>query len=271
MTRNQRYGLICTLSLMCICLVACFWVTRAQESDTRLLVTITDDNGAPIEGASVVIDQEDCECVRCPAEVKNCKCCETRNGPPTCCIVGFRRSSDEKGNAIFEVGPGIYRAKVQVPNFKSQEVKGIQVSGGRTKTVEIKMGVNGVAELLKAVEGAKVQSESMAKVLTIKLGDQAANASVTVMKAGCSCDKCPNDKVCPSRCCECKQGDCVCCIVAAGNTNEKGTKSFLLAPGEYDIKFTVADELSGNLSGVTIGRKDKVVKVSVTPDARPER
>jgi hypothetical protein len=270
MNRHQQlYRLTGIFAVLCVSLVACFCLAEAQGSDTKLVVTITDQSGAVIQGASVVIDQEGCECAPCPPDVKNCKsqCCETRNGPASCCIVAFTRSSDENGSVTFEVGPGIYRAKVEVQNFKSQGVTDIQIGRGQTKTVEVKMEI-GEVEAPKSVEVSKNAAQSEAKVLTIELGDQAANASVTVMKGGCSCDECPKGKLCPRGCCECKQGDCVCCIVAVGNANEKGTKSFILAPGEYDISFKVTDELVGSLSGVTIDRKDKVVKPSIP---KPDR
>lgn len=269
---QQRHRIICTFfSLYCVSLVTCFSIVQAQEPDTRLVVTITDKNGAAIPGASVTIDQEGCECA--PCDVKNCpnKCCETRNGPPTCCIVARKGSSDENGNVTFEVNRGIYRARIEVQNFKSQEVTGVQVGGGETKKIEVKLEVGGLAaERVRSSEVAKVASQSVAKVFTVKLGDQGANAIVTVMKAGCSCDECPKGKVCPRGCCECRQGECVCCIVAEGTANDKGVRSFLLAPGEYDIRFKMADALSGSLSGITIDPKDKEVKLSVTLNARPQ-
>jgi hypothetical protein len=269
---QQRCRRIWTFSLLCISLVACSLATQAQEQgseDTKLVVAITDSSGAPIAGASVTISQEGCECAPCPANIKNCEseCCETRTSKPYCCIVA-RRSSADNGEATFRVRGGIYKARVEVQGFKSLQVEGIQVSGGETKKVELKMDVGNVAAL---VEVSKAAPEPQAKIFTLNFGQRGANAIVTVKKAGCSCGECPQEKRCPSGCCECKQGNCVCCIVAEGTANKKGSRSFRLTPGEYDVSFKVADALSGSLSGITIDPKDKEVKLSVTLNARPQK
>jgi hypothetical protein len=135
------------------------------------------------------------------------------------------------------------------------EVHGIEVSGGQTKKVEVKMEVGGdLASLVKISKAPR----SIAKVFTLDFGKQGANAIVTVKKASCSCSQCPAEK------------SCECCVVAEEKANGKGRRSFQLEPGEYDVSFKVA-ELTGSLSGITIAPTAKEVKLSVKLDTRSQK
>ena len=273
MKRNQqRSPFTRTLFVLFISLVVCFSTTKAQES-TTLVVTVRDGSGAAVPGASIVVDQPDCECAPCPADIKDCKtrCCETRNGPAYCCIAASKHSNDS-GTVSFEVNPGRYRLRVEVKNFKTQVIEGVQVSGGQTNVVDVKLDVGAVASGAFSFPATrKIFPRPDPENLILTLGKQGARAVVTVKKAGCNCGECPEAKSCPSKCCECKDGDCVCCVVAEGVADDKGIESFLLAPGQYDISFKVADALQGGFSSVVIAPTDEKVTLSFGLNAQPKK
>jgi hypothetical protein len=245
---------------------------QAQNAHVQLVISVSDANGAAISGASVTVKQEGCQCGQCPAEVKDCpsQCCDTRTNPPSCCIVALTRTSNDDGDATFEVNAGRYSARIEVRNFKAMEVKEIQVTPGQSNKVEVKLetGVSFNDVVIQNKQSVQnISTSNNLKVLTIQLENESnirANVAVTIRRVGCTCGECPTDKICPSGCCECKENDCVCCIVASEITNGVGERSFSVKPGRYDVSFKIEDMSWGTFSGVTVDPKVKETKLPVT-------
>jgi hypothetical protein len=150
------------------------------------------------------------------------------------------------------------------------EVEGIQVGSGQSNKVEVKLEDSAnpdEAVIQKTLDKTASTTAKDFKILTVKVedeGDIRDNVTIRVRRLGCSCGACPADKPCPSSCCECKQGDCVCCIDTSEVTNSKGVGSFSVQPGRYEVSFKVGEKSYGTLSGVTVGPDAKEVKLPVT-------
>lgn len=243
---------------------------QAQDSRVSLVVHVTDSSGAAVQGATVTVNQLDCQCGTCPPEIRNCTsaCCDTRTNPPTCCIVAASATSNDEGTATLQVNPGKYRARIESANFKSATVDGIEVGVGQTNRVEVTLdpGIS-ITDAVSVSKSRKaLDTPETLKTLTVKLPDYGntrdlrAAVTVIVKVAGCTCGECPAGKKCPLSCCDCKQGDCTCCIVARAVMMD-GTRSFRLPPGTYDVIFKLEEESWGTFSGVSLEAKETKLAV----------
>jgi len=152
-----------------------------------------------------------------------------------------------------------------VSNFKVKEEE-VEVTSGHTNKLEVTLGL-GVSVtdsvVIRGHSREAIAQPDRYTTLTVEVkneSDGREKVEVTLRRVGCNCGECPVGKNCPSACCDCKNGDCVCCIVAGEVTG--GARSFRVQPGDYDVSFKVANRSWGTFSGVTVAQKE--VKLPVT-------
>lgn len=249
----------------CCCLVLALIFAgadvRAQKTTIPLVVTVRDDQGAVVPGAYVNLREAGCPCVTCPdgktCEAECCRCSEPGCG---CCTAAVS-TTDDGGNATFNIEAGLYNAQVKAAGFEAYEVKNLQVSPGQSNRVEITLKP-GRARPDPLSKGSYNYDKVRTLIVeAVGKGNQAPT-SVHIKSLGCSCGACPAGTTCSSGCCDCRSGGCVCCIDVS-EAMIGPLFQIAVPPGEYEVSFVRDGKRYGTLSGISVGTKGKTVRLPV--------
>lgn len=265
-TSTQVRRLLRGLALLSCAVSLAAASAQAQENDVPLVVSVTGPRGEAIAAARVTVSEQECECGTCPAG-KTCssRCCDCRQEPCVCCIDSLTGVTDEDGRVEFRVHQGTFKAVIEVQNFKPLVQGGIRVTREGRNRVEVKLDAGPGIDDAPASKGRDF-SRLLVEVTDAK-NKPVADVDVRVRRLGCACGTCPSGRNCASNCCDCRGGECFCCVDTSDVTTVQGEVFANLQPGTYEVTFSRDGKALGTLSGLVVPPKTEVklpARVEVT-------
>jgi hypothetical protein len=128
-----------------------------------------------------------------------------------------------------------------------------------------------------ALGGSPKIDKPQTTVFSGKVVDQnnapVANVVVQVLAFGCKSGTCPDDLPCSSKCCDCSETPCKCCIDQKAETNAQGIYAVRVRSSaqDYSVRYIMGGEAQGTFAGIKLkpGEDGVAMNVKIEGRSRP--